>query len=487
MRIKKVVFSFLFLILSVSLWSQEKIKNVIVMIPDGCSISLVSLSRYYEQWRTGDPNFSLAIDPYFCGLVRSTCSNAPIGDSAPTGSCYFNGQPAQKGNIGIYPQKTDQDLYEIDSSRAYFPLATLMEVAKLEGKSTGIVATSQFTHATPASTSAHYYDRNAEEIIAKQMVYNHIDVVLAGGTKYLQPHIEYLTSRGYDIIRTKEELYQTQSPKYWGVFDSINMPCFIDQKDGEFPSLAEMTQKAIETLSQNDQGFFLMVEGSLIDWAMHNLDAKTGILEFLEFDKAVDVAIQFAIADQHTLVVIVPDHGTSGISIGGKNTNSGYAKKSLDQFFQPFEEQDHALTKKDTLLRAKLELTSLISFTTFGHTGEDLLLAIYHPNQKAAMGHCRNYEITEYIVKELGWNQLLNKTTESIYKPHYQVYNHLTPTIYDQDLLSPTLTYKDKRNQITYYGNTNYAIKNGEIIEFESVIIYIDKIKTFFIPNRRQM
>ena len=166
------------------------------------------------------------------------------------------------------------------------------------------------------------------------MVYNNIDVVLGGGQKYLEPHVDYLKSQGYEIFFDKNQFLKSNSNKYWGVFDKKGLPYYIDQDTNKIPSLAEMTHKAISTLSQNENGFFLMVEGSQVDWALHNQDAKTAIIEFLEFNKAVEVAIQFAMIDKNTLVIIVPDHGTSGIAMGNKNSNIGYSKKTLNQFFE---------------------------------------------------------------------------------------------------------------------------------------------------------
>lgn len=483
---KKILFLTTLFVEFTFLFAQSPIKNVIVMIPDGAAISILSLSRYYNQWLSGDLEKELAIDPYICGLVRGTCSDAPIGDSAPTGSCYATGQPAMKGNISIYPLKSNQDLYNIDSTRSYQPLTTLLETAKLEKKSTGLVVTCEFSHATPASFASHYYDRGKEEILTKQMVYNQIDVVLGGGYKYLEPYYNYLRSKNYEILTSKKQFQDCNAPKYWGVFDRIELPYYIDIDTSQIPSLAEMTEKAIQTLSKNENGFFLMVEGSLVDWALHNQDAKSAMIEFLEFNKAVNKAIQFAIKDGNTLVIIMPDHGTSGVSMGNKNSNIGYYKKSLNQFFEPLQIQTKSL-KIDPIIRKKLKKTSLIGFTTLGHTGEDLFLAIYHPQQKTLSGHVKNYEINPYICEQLGWSGKLAQITDTIYIPHYKLYSNLEGKIDDHDPLNPTLTYQINGKTLTYYGFTNYAIFNGQKIEFQSVIVYIDKNKTFYIPNQKIM
>lgn len=484
--IKRIIATFVVvLVFSIGI-AQNEIKNVIIMIPDGAGISLVSLSRYYNQWLHGDLAKPLAIDPYICGLVRSTCSDAPIGDSAPTGSCYATGQPAMKGNISIYPLGTGHDLYPVDIQKSFQPLTTLLEASRLEGKSTGLVSTCQFSHATPASFGAHHFNRSEEVILTKQMVYNQIDIVLGGGSKYLEPHYAFLQSKGYEIITTKEQFYSCQSKKYWGVFDKMEFPYFIDQDTSQIPSLADMTEKAIGTLSQNENGFFLMVEGSLVDWALHNQDAKTAMIEFLEFDKAVQKAIDFAIMDGNTLVIILPDHATSGISMGNKNSNVGYAKKRLQHFFEPLEIQKKSLGL-DPKMRKKLKKTSLIGFTTWGHTGEDLFLAIYHPQNQILKGHIKNLEINPYICQQLGWNGKLAQLTDSLYTPHQLLYSEITPDINTQDKLNPTITFEKNGKKITYYGYTNYAIFEGQKIEFQSVIIYIDLNKTFYLPKQKIM
>src|SRR5574344_1030611 len=129
---------------------QSKIKNVIVMIPDGTSTSLLSASRWY-QWYLDSTCTHLNIDPLLCGLVKTHSSDAPIGDSAPTTSCYMTGQPTQTGFVSTYPVATQHDLVPVDAARAYQPQATLLEAAKqLQHKSTGLVFTCEFPHATPA-------------------------------------------------------------------------------------------------------------------------------------------------------------------------------------------------------------------------------------------------------------------------------------------------------------------------------------------------
>ena len=145
-------------------------KNIILMIPDGTSIGVVTAARWYQIYNElGGKN--LAIDPYFCGTVMTFSSNAPIGDSAPTTSCYMTGMPQQVGNVAIYPlADPEHDLVEVDSTMSYQPLATILEAARIvKNKATGLVVKVEFPHATPAVCSAHHYKRGRYDLLGSQM------------------------------------------------------------------------------------------------------------------------------------------------------------------------------------------------------------------------------------------------------------------------------------------------------------------------------
>ena len=181
----------------------KPVKNLIVLIPDGTSLATISTARWY-QWYMNPDMPKLAIDPYICGTVRTHSSNAPIGDSAPTTSCYMTGHPSRTGYVATYPpHDPGNDIYPMDPKRAYQPMTTLLEAMKLvQHKATGLVFTCEFTHATPADCSAHSYSRKRYEWIAPQMVHNDIDVVIGGGTSLLDEAGEaYLKANGYNVSR----------------------------------------------------------------------------------------------------------------------------------------------------------------------------------------------------------------------------------------------------------------------------------------------
>ncbi|MFH1936799.1 MAG: alkaline phosphatase, partial [Bacteroidota bacterium] len=330
-----------------SVSAQEKVRNLIVMIPDGTSSNILSLARWYKFGACPANNCRLAIDLHICGMVSTYNSDSPIGDSAPTGSTYATGHLSNTGFVATYPVSTgkEKDLIEVDPLRAYHPLFTILEAARIQGKSTGLVVTCEFTHATPAGFSAHTPFRDDEEAIAIQMVHNNLSVVFGGGLQYLDPArrkdgldlFNVLRLRNYRLVTARDE-FETLTPVdtlVYCLFSEDYLPNDLDRDPEKVPSLAEMTRKAIKILSENPKGFFLMVEGSKIDWAAHQNDPVGTITEYLAFDDAVKEAMDYANRDGYTAVVIVPDHGTSGISLGNSRSSSNHDVLPIHDLLQP--------------------------------------------------------------------------------------------------------------------------------------------------------
>ncbi|NLB42837.1 MAG: alkaline phosphatase, partial [Clostridiales bacterium] len=287
------------------------------MIPDGTSIGVYSAARWYKVYNNmGD---ALHIDPYFTGTVSTFSSNAPIGDSAPTTSCYMTCIPSRSGYISTYPvHDPGNDLYPIDSTMAYQPLATILEASRIENnKATGLVVTCEFPHATPADCAAHHYNRGNYSALAPQMAYQNLDVMFGGGNSILTKDIkQHFKNNGTRLIQNDKDAmlnYNEDNP-IWALFGDRALPYDLDRNPNTTPSLSEMTEKAIDILSKKENGFFLMVEGSQVDWAAHGNDPVGIITEYLAFDEAVGKAIEFAKKDGETVVVILSDHGNSGIT-----------------------------------------------------------------------------------------------------------------------------------------------------------------------------
>lgn len=542
---KKICVSLMLLFIFSTAWAQQQYrrqvkptKNVIVMIPDGTSIGVVSAARWYQIYNNlgGD---NLAIDPYLCGTVKTFSSNAPIGDSAPTTSCYMTGMPQQTGNVAIYPVADPaNDLVPVDPTMAYQPLATILEAAKYQqNKSTGLVVTVEFPHATPADCSAHYYARGKYPYIASQMAYQNLDVMFGGGNSIITDDIkQYFKSTGTTLIQDDVNTFRNfkGKEKIWALFCDREHPYDLDRDDAQIPSLAEMTEKALDRLSQNENGFFLMVEGSKVDWSAHGNDAVGCITEFLAFDKAVAKVMDFAKENGETTVIILPDHGNSGFTIGRRDLKS-YDKATKDQLFKNVSQYkktgeglERILLKTDPgqfksvfkeytnidltdeelnlLLNSKnykhesdymkvsnsINMVSSIinimnahtyfGFTTGGHTGEEVFLAAYHPNGDLPIGMNTNREINQYLFDAMGLKTSLTEMTNEIFAKHTDVFKGLEYSI-DKSTDFPVLKVKKGKDVLTIPAFKSVAYLNGKLITLNSVTVYIDKNDTFYIPK----
>lgn len=446
------------------------IKNVILLIPDGTSVTHITFSRWYNG------GFPLAVDQIASGLIRTYTADAIITDSAPAATAMATGYKTLAQTIGIMPSKKQPFLWgvaDISDEDEERPAASVLEAAKLAGKSVGLVATAFIEHATPASFSAHSTDRDDFESIAKQQVYNGIDVALGGGLKFITKEnrndkedlIQILKAKGYQLATSLEEMNKINSGKIWGTFAFTDMSNDIDRDKSIEPSIEEMTKKAISLLKKNKKGFFLMVEGSKIDWSSHRHDPVGIATEFIAFDKAVKVALDFAKKRNDTVVIVSPDHGNGGFSIGSTLSDKSYrtapmelylsatkkAKHTVDYIIKEIKEikkidpADHNdqqkikniiienylpdLTSEEFNLLIKtpfdkihVELVKLIqtrnaiAFTTNEHTGEDVPLFSYHPNPlKKLQGVILNTDIAKYISTVLKLN--LKQTTKELYFP----------------------------------------------------------------------
>ncbi|GAP73447.1 alkaline phosphatase [Candidatus Symbiothrix dinenymphae] len=527
-KIRKQSLLFALLLISCSLFAQvPQVKNVILMIPDGTSLSAVSAARWLQRYNQPELTH-LNIDPYLAGTVLTYSSDAPIGDSAPTTSCYMTGYPSRAGYVSTYPvAMPEADIIPMDASKAYQPLMTLLEAARIvQQKSTGLVVTCEFTHATPADCSAHSYKRGNYDWIAPQVVHNDIDVVIGGGVSILKPELQaYLKKENYGLFLNDLEGYNNyKGNKMWALFNDKDLPYELDRDHSKYPSMAEMTAKAIEKLAKNDNGFFLMVEGSKVDWAAHNNDPIGIMTEMLAFDRACGVALDWAKRDGNTLVVIVPDHGNSGFSIGASHCR-GYSSMSKSDLFGPvarFKVTYEGLTTrvkatepnkiKDVVQEltgfelADTELSTIkeardddkklfgelrkifnsklcFGFTTFGHTGEEVFLGIYDPRGSniAMRGHHTNVELNHYMREAMGLYDLETLTAEHFAK-HTEVFAGLNCTITGNEK-TKLLTVKNKKNKVEIQQGSNLIKHNGKEIKLSSVIVYVDVNNTFYLPQ----
>jgi len=201
----------------------------------------------------------------------------------------------------------------------------IVEIAEDNDLSTGLVSTSAITHATPASFIAHNPNRSDYEGIALDFLKTDVDVFIGGGINHFVRRkdklnlLDSLVIRGYEADTTLDAVLASGAMKLAGLTASEHNPTSLEGR-GDMLPLA--SSKAIEILNKNKKGFFLMIEGSQIDFAGHLNDAEGVIAETLDFDKAVGVAIDFAKKDGKTLVIVTADHETGGVTITGGDNKS---------------------------------------------------------------------------------------------------------------------------------------------------------------------
>lgn len=507
--------------------AQRVLPNVIVLIPDGMSVSGTTLARLYQ----GAP---LALDPLASGLMMTWNGDGTIADSAPAGSAISSGWKSQTGNIA-----STGKVYNLPGARvpapgeALRPVATVLEAARLSGRATGIISTSEFMHATPADFSAHDPSRASYDNLTEQIVYNKLDVILGGGIKYLKPESRkdkedmrsVLTSRGYTIVNNTSELEQFSGKKVVGVFGKTDaqtaLSYDIDRDPAREPSLAEMTDKAIRILSQQAKGFFLMVEGSKVDWAAHANDPVGIVSDVLAFDRAVKVAVDFAKKNGNTLIIAVSDHGNSGISIGDRSTSKTYDKTHWSSFVEPLKKakvtgegfeallpaerqtgtvlsmgtEIRALAKEwlgvddlsdaeiETLLKAPagqvnyavgpiIAKRAKIGFTTNGHTGEDVVLYSYDPRGRLLSGLVDNTQIATFVAKALGVN--LEAATQRLFMESSAAFTAKGALLEEDntDAENPVLVVRKGAQTLRIPRNKSIAWLNGEEVTSDGVAVF---------------
>ncbi len=465
--------------------------------------------------------------------------NPFITDSAPAATAFATGYKTSDKFVGILPDKiTTPGIAPISDELKTKPVPSVLEGAKLAGKATGLVATSNIQHASPAAYSAHWPDRNNYNEIAEQQVYLNIDVVLSGGKSFLLPReqggqrldgenlVEVLKARGYGFVENREAMLQFKGAKVWGMFAGEAMAYDIDRKQVAplEPSLAEMTKKAIEILSQHKKGFFLFVEGSKVDWASHANDPAGVVSDVLAFDEAVKAALDFAKKDGNTLVLAFSDHGNGGMAIGSNATDATYSKQSIESLLVPLKKA--VLTgagietvlngnKEETVIRQVMneyygigDLTadeikaiqaakkgvmnyvvgpmlskrSIIGWITNGHTGEDLFFYAYGPNRP--VGLVENTDIAHISANALGFE--LKQTDSKLFVEAGQAFKAIgaTVSIDDTDKENKVLIVQKGFKKAELPLSKNIIKINGKNFEMNGITVLVPKTGKVFIPQQ---
>jgi alkaline phosphatase len=282
--------------------NPPEIRNVILMIGDGMGLPDVYAAMSVSEKPLNIERCNVT------GLQKTYSADNYITDSGAAGTALATGIKTKNGAIGM----------NADGK----PVKSILEIAEEHGLATGLVSTSSVTHATPASFIAHQNSRGSYEDIARDFLKTDIDVFIGGGYDHFAKRkdklnlIDSLKFKGYEVDTSMISILNSVSLKLAG-FTSPGQNPYRLKGRGDMLHLS--TGKAIETLSKNAKGFFLMIEGSQIDWAAHSQLADTLIDETLDFDKAIGAVLDYALKDGHTLVVITADHETGGVTITGGN------------------------------------------------------------------------------------------------------------------------------------------------------------------------
>ncbi len=286
--------------------TDKKVRNVIFLIGDGMGLPHV----YAAMTAAGIPLNIQRTE--VTGLQTSFSADNYVTDSAAAGTALSSGTKTNNGMIAVDPQGNK--------------VKTILETAEENGLATGLVATASVTHATPASFIAHQSSRSSYEDIAKDFLRTDIDVFIGGGYDHFAKRadglnlIDSLIAKGYEVTTSVESLKNSNSPGKLAALLYPDQPPLRLQGRGDM--LYDATRKAIDILNRNPKGFFLMIEGSQIDWAAHANEGKATVDETLDFDRAIGAVLDFAEADGNTLVVITADHETGGVTILGGDIKS---------------------------------------------------------------------------------------------------------------------------------------------------------------------
>ena len=305
-------------------------KYIFYFIADGLGVEHKQVAEYFLQQKTGDPEAKLTMSKFpVTGIITTHSADSLVTDSAAAGTALATGFKTNNRMISKLPDGTD--------------VKTLLELAEQKGKATGVVTTTRLTHATPAVFLAHNENRGNENEIAEDYLDSGVDYLAGGGYRHFVPKdwkwgrskrkdnrniAQEFYEKGYRIFIGEHdtEKFRNYKPKVaervFAAFTYSHLPYEIDRKnDNKTPSLSELTEKGIEVLMRHDRsygrGFFMMVEGGRIDHAAHANDLPGVIHDVLEFDRALAKAYEFYKKyPNDTLIVVVSDHETGGLSLG---------------------------------------------------------------------------------------------------------------------------------------------------------------------------
>lgn len=408
--------------------------NVIFMVPDGFGDLSAEAYRYFKGsdalWENG-----------FRASVQTASASSSVTDSAAAATAYATGVKTDNGKIAV----------DVDGN----PLVSILTLAYEAGKSTGIVSTDAVTGATPAAFAASNEDRDNQDEIAQDYVdRDQLTVILGGGrVSFLADPdqdgtstLEEAQAAGFDYVTTADELRASDAERLLGLFGDGPLGLPIGDRSNE-PNLAEMTEAALDRLTVDQDGFFLVVEAAGTDIWGHANDAAAVMRSAEEYEEAVQVALAYAADNPGTLVVSVADHETGGLQLAlngeltpavFRNYEATYAKM-LVEVVQEIADLGFQLSTRSVIrtvretvsdltngsvrltggeIRSLLGASSFedaildfsallngrggVEYTTTGHTDADVSVHAFGPGADLLEGRVDNTDVGRWLAEAMG-------------------------------------------------------------------------------------
>lgn len=344
--------------------TSKKPKNVILLISDGTGLSQISSAYYYKD---STPNYSRFEN---IGLIKTSSSKQDITDSAAGATAFACGIKTYNGAIGVANDSTNVE--------------NIIELVSSKNIKTGVIASLAITHATPASFYGHTLSRDSQEKIALQLTQSRVDFFAGGGLKYFNDRTD-----GQNLLTTfKENQFEintnslsdfetiASSKKVGFLLSKSGMPT-MEEGRGNF--LSNATELGIQFLNKDNSSFFLMSEGSQIDWGGHANNASWLISELIDFDNLIGKVLDFAEKDGNTLVVVTSDHETGGFTLAAKKK-----KREDGSEYRDYSEIDP-------------------TFSTGGHSAALIPVFAFGPGSEEFKGVYENNDIFHKILEVTKW------------------------------------------------------------------------------------
>ena len=294
---KKILIALLFpWVMIHSQQTEKEPLNIILMIGDGMGLSQITAGIYVNNNTSTLENFSVV------GLSKTHAIKSLVTDSAASGTAMACGDKTYNGVVGInYLNKN---------------LKSILEICEENGYNTGLIATSSIVHATPASFYANVSSRKKYEDIAMQLSTSEVDYFIGGGKKHFNQREDgrnlIKEMKSFDMVKNLKGFQKSEADKI-GLFTYKDEPPSLNQ--GRDPLLPEYLSATLEKFKNREKPFFVLVEGSQIDWGGHANDVDYITSEFIEFNNAIGVALNFLEENPNTLIVVTADHETGGLAI----------------------------------------------------------------------------------------------------------------------------------------------------------------------------